>query len=148
MSAGKGYVDVSTVDAATSQQVAAAVRGAGALFLEAPVSGSKGPAEQGALIFLTGGGRGACSSRPAGRAGCCHSLPGTALPQPAKRPAGKAAARRAGPQPGRRPCGARCWLPACVRACAHGGQPRRSLRPAAGPQATASCLKRRRRPWT
>ena len=28
---------------------------AGGLFLEAPVSGSKGPAEQGKLIFLTGG---------------------------------------------------------------------------------------------
>ncbi len=55
MAAGKGYVDVSTVDAATSQQIAAAVRAAGGLFLEAPVSGSKGPAEQGALIFLTGG---------------------------------------------------------------------------------------------
>ncbi|GFR42250.1 hypothetical protein Agub_g3144 [Astrephomene gubernaculifera] len=52
---GKGYVDVSTVDAATSRAVAAAVRGAGAAFLEAPVSGSKGPAEQGKLIFLTAG---------------------------------------------------------------------------------------------
>lgn len=55
MAPGKGYVDVSTVDAATAQQVAAAVRGAGAAFLEAPVSGSKGPAEQGQLIFLTAG---------------------------------------------------------------------------------------------
>ncbi|KAG1673964.1 hypothetical protein FOA52_015720 [Chlamydomonas sp. UWO 241] len=77
MSAGKGYVDVSTVDAATAQTVAAAVRGAGGMFLEAPVSGSKavaaavrgaggmfleapvsgskGPAEAGALIFLTAG---------------------------------------------------------------------------------------------
>jgi 3-hydroxyisobutyrate dehydrogenase-like beta-hydroxyacid dehydrogenase len=36
-------------------QVAEAVRGKGALFLEAPVSGSKGPAEQGQLIFLTAG---------------------------------------------------------------------------------------------
>lgn len=54
---GKGYVDVSTVDAGTSQKVAQAVRGTGALFLEAPVSGSKGPAEQGALIFLTAGDR-------------------------------------------------------------------------------------------
>ncbi|KAG2500279.1 hypothetical protein HYH03_001857 [Edaphochlamys debaryana] len=52
---GKGYVDVSTVDAATSQAVAAAVRAKGATFLEAPVSGSKGPAEQGKLIFLTAG---------------------------------------------------------------------------------------------
>jgi 3-hydroxyisobutyrate dehydrogenase-like beta-hydroxyacid dehydrogenase len=55
MSAGKGYVDVSTIDPETSQKVAAAVRGKGALYLEAPVSGSKGPAEQGQLIFLTAG---------------------------------------------------------------------------------------------
>ena len=51
----QGYVDVSTVDDATSQAVADAVRKAGGLFLEAPVSGSKGPAEQGKLIFLTAG---------------------------------------------------------------------------------------------
>eukprot|EP00882_Tetradesmus_deserticola_P012853 GHRQ01013621.1.p2 GENE.GHRQ01013621.1~~GHRQ01013621.1.p2 ORF type:complete len:233 (+),score=121.37 GHRQ01013621.1:695-1393(+) len=55
LSAGKGYVDVSTIDPATAADVAAAVRAAGALYLEAPVSGSKGPAEQGALIFLTAG---------------------------------------------------------------------------------------------
>lgn len=54
---GKGYVDVSTVDAATSRAVAAAARAAGAAFLEAPVSGSKGPAEQGQLIFLAAGDR-------------------------------------------------------------------------------------------
>lgn len=59
MAPGKGYVDVSTVDAATSQAVAAAVRARGGAFLEAPVSGSKGPAEQGKLIFLTAGRRGA-----------------------------------------------------------------------------------------
>lgn len=57
MAPGKGYVDVSTVDAATSASIAAAVRAAGGLYLEAPVSGSKGPAEQGALIFLTAGER-------------------------------------------------------------------------------------------
>lgn len=55
LSAGKGYVDVSTIDPATAAGVAAAVRGTGALYLEAPVSGSKGPAEQGQLIFLTAG---------------------------------------------------------------------------------------------
>ncbi|KAI8472738.1 MAG: 6-phosphogluconate dehydrogenase [Monoraphidium minutum] len=54
---GKGYVDVSTVDAETSAAIAAQVRAAGALFLEAPVSGSKGPAEQGQLIFLCAGDR-------------------------------------------------------------------------------------------
>jgi glyoxylate/succinic semialdehyde reductase len=55
MSEGKGYVDVSTVDAATSQAIEAAVTAKGGLFLEAPVSGSKGPAEGGQLIFLCGG---------------------------------------------------------------------------------------------
>ena len=53
--AGKGYVDVSTIDVGTAQEIAAAVRGAGGRYIEAPVSGSKGPAEQGALIFLTAG---------------------------------------------------------------------------------------------
>lgn len=55
LSAGKGYVDVSTIDVDTARSIAAAVRGTGASFLEAPVSGSKGPAEQGKLIFLTAG---------------------------------------------------------------------------------------------
>ncbi|CAL8462090.1 g1621 [Coccomyxa elongata] len=55
LSEGKGYVDVSTVDAGTSQKVAKLVHAAGAQYLEAPVSGSKGPAEQGTLIFLAGG---------------------------------------------------------------------------------------------
>ena len=41
--------------AGQGKQVAAAVRAFGAAFLEAPVSGSKGPAEQGQLIFLTAG---------------------------------------------------------------------------------------------
>ncbi|KIY98768.1 hypothetical protein MNEG_9191 [Monoraphidium neglectum] len=59
LSPGKGYVDVSTVDSDTSSAIAAKarprVRAAGGLFLEAPVSGSKGPAEQGQLIFLCAG---------------------------------------------------------------------------------------------
>lgn len=55
IAAGKGYVDVSTVDAETSKAIATAIRSAGGQFLEAPVSGSKGPAEQGQLIFLCGG---------------------------------------------------------------------------------------------
>ena len=37
-------------------QIAAAVRAKGGLFLEAPVSGSRKPAEEGQLIFLTAGG--------------------------------------------------------------------------------------------
>ena len=55
MDAGKGYIDVSTVDAGTAQQVASAIREAGGQYLEAPVSGSKQPAEKGQLIFLAGG---------------------------------------------------------------------------------------------
>ncbi|KAK9806870.1 hypothetical protein WJX72_005566 [[Myrmecia] bisecta] len=57
MAQGKGYVDVSTVDAATAQEISRAIKSAGGEYLEAPVSGSKGPAEQGTLIFLTGGDR-------------------------------------------------------------------------------------------
>jgi len=55
LSSGKGYVDVSTVDVATSQRIASAVRATGAAYVEAPVSGSKKPAEDGKLIFLAAG---------------------------------------------------------------------------------------------
>ena len=57
LSKDKGYVDCSTVDAGTSQRVAELVHAAGALFLEGPVSGSKKPAEDGALILLCAGDR-------------------------------------------------------------------------------------------
>ncbi|MCO5548193.1 hypothetical protein L7F22_001651 [Adiantum nelumboides] len=52
---GKGYVDVSTVDGGTSKTINGLVKATGASFLEAPVSGSKKPAENGTLIFLTAG---------------------------------------------------------------------------------------------
>ncbi|XP_010262073.1 PREDICTED: glyoxylate/succinic semialdehyde reductase 2, chloroplastic [Nelumbo nucifera] len=52
---GKGYVDVSTVDGVTSKLISKHIKATGALFLEAPVSGSKKPAEDGQLIFLTAG---------------------------------------------------------------------------------------------
>jgi glyoxylate/succinic semialdehyde reductase len=55
---GAGYVDMSTVDPETSAAVAAAVIAAGGRFLEAPVSGSKGPAEQGSLVIMAAGDRG------------------------------------------------------------------------------------------
>ncbi|KAK4780330.1 hypothetical protein SAY87_016436 [Trapa incisa] len=55
LSPGKGYVDVSTVDGATSKLISEHIKATGALFLEAPVSGSKKPAEDGQLIFLTAG---------------------------------------------------------------------------------------------
>lgn len=54
---GKGYVDMSTVDAATSRKIGAAVTARGGRFLEAPVSGSKKPAEEGTLIILAAGDR-------------------------------------------------------------------------------------------
>lgn len=55
---GRGYVDMSTVDAATSREIGAAITAKGGRFLEAPVSGSKKPAEDGTLIILAAGDRG------------------------------------------------------------------------------------------
>jgi 3-hydroxyisobutyrate dehydrogenase-like beta-hydroxyacid dehydrogenase len=52
---GKGYVDVSTVDPQTSVEIDLAINKKGGRFLEAPVSGSKKPAEDGALVFLCAG---------------------------------------------------------------------------------------------
>lgn len=52
---GKAYVDCSTVSAECSKLISDAVEKAGGKFLEAPVSGSKGPAADGTLIFLCGG---------------------------------------------------------------------------------------------
>jgi len=54
---GRGYVDMSTVDAGISRRIATAVTGKGGRFLEAPVSGSKKPAEDGTLIILSAGDR-------------------------------------------------------------------------------------------
>lgn len=54
---GRGYVDMSTVDPGTSQRIAFAVAARGGRFLEAPVSGSKKPAEDGTLIILAAGDR-------------------------------------------------------------------------------------------
>jgi len=56
--AGRGYVDMSTVDAATALEIGAAISQKGGRFLEAPVSGSKKPAEDGTLIILAAGDRG------------------------------------------------------------------------------------------
>jgi 3-hydroxyisobutyrate dehydrogenase-like beta-hydroxyacid dehydrogenase len=52
---GKGYIDVSTVDPRTSVEIGLAINNKGGRFLEAPVSGSKKPAEDGALVFLCAG---------------------------------------------------------------------------------------------
>lgn len=53
----KMYVDMSTVDAETSAAIGLDVAEAGGLFLEAPVSGSKGPAQQGQLVIMAAGDR-------------------------------------------------------------------------------------------
>lgn len=57
LSSGKGFVDMSTVDAETSLESARLVHGKGALFLEAPVAGSRKPAEDATLTIMTAGDR-------------------------------------------------------------------------------------------
>ena len=52
---------MSTVDVETTTKIGAAILGAGGRFLEAPVSGSKGPAEQGALVILAAGEEALCT---------------------------------------------------------------------------------------
>jgi len=54
---GRGYIDMSTVDGETSQAISVGIREAGGRFLEAPVSGTKKPAEDGTLIILAAGDR-------------------------------------------------------------------------------------------
>lgn len=58
ISSGKGYIDMSTVDAETSSKISQAVIAKGGSFLEAPVSGSKKPAEDGQLVILAAGEKG------------------------------------------------------------------------------------------
>jgi 3-hydroxyisobutyrate dehydrogenase/2-hydroxy-3-oxopropionate reductase len=52
---GRSYIDMSTVDDKTSQTISVAITKAGGRFLEAPVSGTKKPAEDGTLIILAAG---------------------------------------------------------------------------------------------
>lgn len=54
---GKGYVDMSTVDAETSLESARLAHAAGGLFLEAPVAGSRKPAEDATLTIMASGDR-------------------------------------------------------------------------------------------
>jgi len=54
---GKGYLDMSTIDAGTSIESARLTRERGALFLEAPVAGSRKPAEDGTLTIMAAGDR-------------------------------------------------------------------------------------------
>lgn len=55
---GHGYIDMSTVDDHTCRRIGEAVTRQGGRFLEAPVSGTKKPAEDGTLIILAAGDRG------------------------------------------------------------------------------------------
>ena len=57
LTAGSGYVDMSTVDAETSLASARLTRAKGALFLEAPVAGSRKPAEDATLTIMAAGER-------------------------------------------------------------------------------------------
>ena len=54
---GKGYLDMSTVDAETSMESARLAHEKGALFVEAPVAGSRKPAEDATLTFMAAGDR-------------------------------------------------------------------------------------------
>ena len=54
---GKGYVDMSTIDIETSKESARLAKERGALFLEAPVAGSRKPAEDGLLTIMAAGDR-------------------------------------------------------------------------------------------
>ncbi len=57
MGPGKGYVDLSTIDVETSMESACLARRRGAMFLEAPVAGSRKPAEDGTLTIMAAGDR-------------------------------------------------------------------------------------------
>lgn len=55
ISAGKKFIDISTVNVETVLEIGEAVTAKGGIYLEAPVSGSKGPALTGQLVFLAAG---------------------------------------------------------------------------------------------
>jgi 3-hydroxyisobutyrate dehydrogenase-like beta-hydroxyacid dehydrogenase len=52
---GKAYVEMSTIDPETSSKIGISIQARGALFLEAPVSGSVPQAEAGELVIMCGG---------------------------------------------------------------------------------------------
>ncbi|XP_075235284.1 nucleosome-destabilizing factor [Lycorma delicatula] len=53
----KGYVEMTSIDAETSQDIAEAIMGKGGRYLEAQVQGSKTQAEEGTLVILAAGDR-------------------------------------------------------------------------------------------
>jgi 3-hydroxyisobutyrate dehydrogenase len=57
ISTDKGYVEMTGIDAETSQDIAEAITAKGARYLEAQVQGSKIQAEEGTLVILAAGDR-------------------------------------------------------------------------------------------
>ncbi|XP_046639132.1 putative oxidoreductase GLYR1 homolog [Daphnia pulicaria] len=57
MSADKGFVEMTGIDAETSQDIAEAITGKGGRYLEAQIQGSKVQAEEGMLVILAAGDR-------------------------------------------------------------------------------------------
>jgi 3-hydroxyisobutyrate dehydrogenase-like beta-hydroxyacid dehydrogenase len=55
LDSARGYVDMSTIDADTSRDSYRLAHEKGALFLEAPVAGSRKPAEEGTLTIMAAG---------------------------------------------------------------------------------------------
>lgn len=53
--AGKLFIDMSTIRPATSKAIAAALAAKGASFIDAPFSGTVGPAKEGKILILAGG---------------------------------------------------------------------------------------------
>lgn len=54
MDSSKAFVDMSTVDEYTVKEINKGIKAKGGRYLEAPVSGSKVPAEQGTVSFYVG----------------------------------------------------------------------------------------------
>ena len=52
---GKTFINMSSVSPSFTRQLATALAASGAVFIDAPVSGTKKPAEEGALTILAGG---------------------------------------------------------------------------------------------
>lgn len=55
LDASKVFVNMSTVSPAYAREIAAGLRPMGVTYVDAPVSGSKRPAEEGSLVILAGG---------------------------------------------------------------------------------------------
>lgn len=55
MSEGKGYVEMTSIDSETSQDIAEGITSKGGRYLEAQIQGSKNQAEEGTLIILAAG---------------------------------------------------------------------------------------------